>query len=980
MEGRPGQGSTDSRLCNGHCQRDDALPFYVSKSDKFGSGTDHATPRWLGGAPQQTEFLHNTKSGLRITQWNNELSYVSDEFIAWPHPECSKIEKSILNLDNIRFWEVPKIKDQYLYAHLIRLKESLIWWEDSTPRRCISSTLLVVRNLAEGPSFAEEMADAIKYTYRQRMSTCAMYSEMWDAHIDETAWGIDYFFPPCHLIPWKIPDQGDIYLSLKDPPLVDNDLRTLFKNKVRECILDDVDDLFKKFDDLDKLQLLGGTKVWDGKSTRNKTRTETMFDKPNFSIGNKMRFKYAYVQKTAAEARAAVVCDQETLNLLRALKISLEQVRNCKSDVFNIRDFSFLEEWLSDPNSMYLMSDQSKCGLTFPPNLIEDVLIVLDETYPNSIFKIGLEGFRNREIFIDGERYAQHLGPNLGMMNEYVSFAMGCLVELFRDQIGQQDFVAMMYNDDQILRYPRERATASSMMDIGESWDNFMIQYGCTVHEKKPFWSRNGCFLETFGYKDNKKFKCRKDNQVVLNLFWSLLCVNITHAKEYVASCFDQFDEVQRKMAEPALCSIVSLFGNEFLDKERLFSYPIGWVRKRNEDGLNMILEDILTYDGSDIRDLKLANTLLARKPVKYNKRIKDKAMSLIKSKAMPILELPHEVDSSFEKLKKTVISPYLGIKYNEKADVYRSWKLERYKLFKESRVDPMEILDRRFDLFTNAFIPYELRRRYKSKLDIPVSGNIKYVYQEEGDKPHLRQLLKCHQNGGKFKDVELRGKLRETDYVNCSKYYNCIHPDAAKIIKLQSETSRTEVIKVLEVMEEGIVSLSHVPPADLSQVIPWAYGKGDCVYFSEIFQMPLRFNWKDYELAFYKSKSEHTIELACMLSLVDEYEIKNDLLNSPFQIDEILGGVRRSTELDPADSQASDHGETGAREAYLSYVQHMMSGVYDQAAAQLDHEDRINAQANAVIYGGDDEPDIFGGSDDGSEGGLLFGSDGGWG
>jgi hypothetical protein len=163
---------------------------------------------------------------------------------------------------------------------------------------------LLRRNIQEGPKFADELDDRIKYSYRYKTTSCITYSESW-LDCDTEAWGLDYFFPPGHLIPFKREENEDIFLTLQEPPEVEKAFLDRFKQKVKDSVKQGVE--LPVLDDLDRLQLFGGAKTFDSSSLKKSTRTEQRSERPSLELADEFLYKYTFVQKTAAEDRAAVI-------------------------------------------------------------------------------------------------------------------------------------------------------------------------------------------------------------------------------------------------------------------------------------------------------------------------------------------------------------------------------------------------------------------------------------------------------------------------------------------------------------------------------------------------------------------------------------------------------------------------------------------------------------------------------------------------
>jgi hypothetical protein len=76
------------------------------------------------------------------------------------------------------------------------------------------------------------------------------------------------------------------------------------------------------------------------------------------------------------------------------------------------------------------MSDQKKCGITFPLQLVEVLIEELERMYPEVDLR-HWRGFLNAYVYIDGEGAKIRNGLGIGMGNEIVSFLVSCIFELW---------------------------------------------------------------------------------------------------------------------------------------------------------------------------------------------------------------------------------------------------------------------------------------------------------------------------------------------------------------------------------------------------------------------------------------------------------------------------------------------------------------------------------------------------------------------
>jgi signal peptidase I len=796
--------------------------------------------------------LYEGVKTVKEVMWNHETSYISGEFIQWPHPEVQKVEQSIPVSGSLKGWKPPTLQDKLLQSHLWRMKYTLSYWELANSRRkCLDSARLLRRNLVEGPEFADELDDAIKYTYRYQTSKCIMYSDNWDAEIREDAWGHDYFFPPCHLLPFVRQDPGDINLVFKEDPKVPEKLLRNFKQKVRENIQEGVALPF--LDDVDRLTLFGGTKTFVPGRQQTQTRTKVRLQDPTLETTDAFKFKYAFVQKTAAEDRAAVVTDQLTLNTMRLLKRSLEAIRKCSSDTMGVKDWHFLPQWLGDVHALYLMSDLKKCGLTFPRQLLFATLEVFLEVYPDAdIFRKGIDGYKNATIQLpDGSTRLMTTGVNLGMMNEYVSFIMGCLVELWIDQQGFEDVTALMYNDDQVIRFANPSITGSNsqeLQDLGISWDTFMTRHGLSVHDKKSFWSDRGCFLEVYGRPSKITYTLHKETQYLGNLYWSLLSYNIVEAKEFCSGVISNLPERYiEKAISDVLPEIVSLWGYEFSPKECKFSYPIGWVKEQNQYGEYTLFDEL--YESEPFyEEARLCQIPLVSKPKKFNNSLRTLAKAFKNKYDWFISEINStKSPAAIKQLVDSLCPPLLGMRKHDVFLVYQEWAKKRQEAYHSSRlVDPTIVITRILRENPKMHIPEELFLKKANYGDQELQ--IPFFESPSEESISLREYIAFAKYFGEYKNVQVDYLMTPTELRRIGNYFSFPHPGAEIATTLLQTFQKSKVYDFLNKFSygSGTIPMKLFDKGDywFPSFIP---GKGYVVSAPDYSEEPFRVTYENY-------------------------------------------------------------------------------------------------------------------------------------
>lgn len=522
------------------------------------------------------------------------------EVVAWPHPHAAYVEKTLWSIQDLRTWMPPSGIDEALRRHCIRLKECLVYWETLPIKRYGNGIGILRANLRKGPEFADELDELYKGILRWSAGLPSAYGDEESVGYARKISSLDEVFPPRLLIPFKRPDLEDVKLLFEKRPKIEQPLLDAFRVKIREYAHEPKEKFFE-FDDVDRMSMCGVSVTFDPKTKRRVPRSE-MRAKNDFTLDTTNRFVFGHVQvmKNAAESRDCVVPTIETQNTMRLMTERMKQVISHPSDVIRKKEFSFLKYWLkNDGNHLYIMSDQKKCGLTFPLELVETLYDELNNLFPGQGFNLVKEGYQNAMIWYNGQWSKINNGTGLGMMVESVSLIMALLFDIWKEfQKPEWQVAGYFYNDDQVIRVNYDCSYGIDTYEVDKlaaSWDACLTAFGLTVHKKKPFISRGGILLEIYGFS----FPVKVDKRMtyVGLAFNALVQPTIAAAKEYFAGIHDWiYDEERKILQEYVLWRLVSYFGFEFHNSE--INMPLqagGWYRHRCEDGLDLlfpVLED----------------------------------------------------------------------------------------------------------------------------------------------------------------------------------------------------------------------------------------------------------------------------------------------------------------------------------------------------------------------------------------------------
>jgi hypothetical protein len=558
-------------------------------------------------APRKSPILH---------KWNEDISHVEGSTFTFPHCETQKVLEGLSRVNHLGQWTVPSLQDHAFEAELFRLKETLLWWHNLPGEKFLDPLSIMMRNLCAGPAFAEWLDNAVKYSFR--ISEGLAFNCNFEDYPEEAivCWGFDYFFSPYHLLPYSTPPGEDWKLVLNDAPIIDHDdlqkLKTVIEDRIKLV------PMLPQLDDLDRMKLQTSTKMLDDSNKRVYNFAHRGPRGTPLDVTNNFRYERLFVYKAPHESRDCFVPDEKTRNSLLLIKKQAALIFMGRGDDIQVRDFSDLPEWLTGyRSSYYIMSDQKKCGLTFPLTLVKALLEVLTKIYPNENLS-HWEGYLNAQLTLDGKEWFKiRNGTGLGMANEVTSFLVSCVHELwYSERYPMEDLRSRFYNDDQVIRYEHKDPYNSPVDQLDymvTDWNVWMAKFGMTTHARKPYVSRRGCYLETYG-EDITDFCSKKVTQYVGCLFHALTCTNIVQAKEYVSSIMDCIGDKYYPEAAQALEIVIPLIGFEFYQGEVELPFEIGGWFRLYEDGLNRALYTAGELEGFRSACIPLLNLHLKTK------------------------------------------------------------------------------------------------------------------------------------------------------------------------------------------------------------------------------------------------------------------------------------------------------------------------------------------------------------------------------
>jgi len=529
----------------------------------------------------------------KYKQWIN----VVDDVIQWPHPEIRKVENSLYTCPEVRKWVIPTLKDKFFMTHLMVFKEKLIFWEEILGNKTSFMPPIEVakRCVLLGPEFPKYIKDCIEDSLR---SNTGLGDELLYEESDPEAWGHDYFFSPRDCLNFRLPDtQEDIKRLLVKPPPVD------------PKFLDRLDQEFRNFIkppshrvDLDDLDYLG---LFTEKSSF--TPLDTKRRKSNYCarIGKKvnpakqLEFDYCFVQKNASEGRAAVVGTPETLLLIKKFHKMFKAVAHCPEDHYSDPLVTKgLEKWLSAESTRegFIMSDIKKSGLTFNRTVFNRLIAILHELMPTwgwDYFK----DYGNAVIHLPNDSKPRPIlnGFGLGMLDCVISFTQACIYNILIEDHDTRAYRldAKFWSDDSIIKARMNlnlELDLDGLDELMQIFNGLLSKCGIVVHEKKPYVSRLGVFLESYGTPYKCSWDSLKRGQYLGCLFDVLKASDIYRAKEIFATLLLDVPKELTTWISTVQDVIISYWGYEFHPEESTMPFEAGGWSYCVEDGWNTFL------------------------------------------------------------------------------------------------------------------------------------------------------------------------------------------------------------------------------------------------------------------------------------------------------------------------------------------------------------------------------------------------------
>jgi hypothetical protein len=568
----------------------------------------------------------------RLTKWEGWV-YVHSDILIMSEKEEDKLIGSLYGISNIDQWQIPTKINVTLRCAMHYFKESLLTWEFITQgkERWMPSKELAIRSILHKHEFAAYAKDTLESNIRYKTQEGKLYEGNLDVPDIDAAWGHDFFFPPAMLPNFRIPEKkADIDRLLVEPPPIEAGYKELFRSYISQYL---TNTHFKvELDDLDKLSMFGSQSTFNVKTGKpvSKYKMNLGSKKLYFMEDKDMRFKYAWVQKNAAEGRAAVVCCPDTLYKIKWLQKSFKVHTNCPEDHYGNPDvLRDTKKMLRNPkgSSIFLMSDIKKSGLTFNRALGD---IIFEELYKATGDRRYLHfvGWGNGKILYPGDGWHKiNNGFGLGMADCVISFAQAVIYNIMIDKdpgiVKSYDLKAAFWSDDSLVKVtPKESVYFDQefRQEFLNTWNTWLARIGIAVHDQKPFFSKMGVFLEEYTWSP-WLWDSNKIGQYTCNILSAILCTDIFSAKSLVAAISLSADVETMHYTEYAVSRVVDYWGYEFSPEESELPYEIGGWTFFMQDGVNTLLKFLDEWE--DIpKHLKFVRLLNFREKTRHSLKL----------------------------------------------------------------------------------------------------------------------------------------------------------------------------------------------------------------------------------------------------------------------------------------------------------------------------------------------------------------------
>jgi len=300
-------------------------------------------------------------------------------------------------------------------------------------------------------------------------------------------------------------------------------------------------------------------------------------------------------------------------------------VVDCPEDQYhNPKVLEGLEDFLTIGYSRrvgFIMTDIKKSGLTFNRNLHNAIIEVLHEEMPTWGWDL-YKDFGDAHVTLPYSKTRHRIknGYGLGMMDCVISFAQAIVYNMWIDSTDLYGYrlTGKFWSDDSVIKVrssPDHDIDDEKMNDIMTSFNGFARKIGLVIHDEKPYYSRKGVFLETYGTHYKDPWDHTKIGQYIGCLFDTLKAPSIYRAKEMFAALSMEVPQNLKPWLTTAMDIIIPFWGYELHKDEIHVPFEMGGWMYSIEDGFNIFCETAQEYD--DVPMCELTKMCLWQHPRK---------------------------------------------------------------------------------------------------------------------------------------------------------------------------------------------------------------------------------------------------------------------------------------------------------------------------------------------------------------------------
>lgn len=628
--------------------------------------------------------------------------------IKWSKPLSdyilSNVKGKTLQEQSFDFFE-----DDTLKMEFTRFKEVLLWYDENIKEKFQSSEEIFINCIRRGPSYADELADTLKYSIRKTLGI-RMEDHLRDYPI--ISGRIDYIFDPKCLVDWDS-NEPDDYLWLFKPPkkIEDPDLLDQILENLPVINL-------KQPDTIDFLKLFRKSKIFDSKKMKSIITFKDTISNPKWKSPQSLKFKRSVAHKYPDEKRDILICDHDTLRVILEASHYLKQIQDSFKEYVKDRSWVYQKLRKYDKKKcFYLMTDLKKSGLSVSRELVQKILKKIYERYHLECFNTLYNGFDNYWLYVNGNWQLTTEGKGLGLLDEIV--CIGCML-LFKHFKGNNSFPektrGWFFNDDQLLIIPDE--LDYQLTGVLDNWNQGLQSIGYTVHGEKPWISKSAQYLEVYSpyCPINMEKSLRQYHIMVSNIR-----LPIMEAKSSFAQNWGRWWGLNEKDFNRALTFVTDYY-QEFGDNKEIdYPYEIGgWWKFTREDKTNPLLVNILNnWDTIDKRYLNvLVKTKTPRIVTRWYTKLQQKIESVIKMKLINddnMFSLKTRIEQLVDNLK-------LPTRYEAKYKqiYYSQLYFERQKAFKSKTLTKQQFIE---------FVKNKTWNNYNIPVELVYEGTIEPSY-----------------------------------------------------------------------------------------------------------------------------------------------------------------------------------------------------------------------------------------------------------